>query len=197
MLLHFSAFLKVIMVAFSLFVCASNSTSLLANEAKKEEEGAAKEPVSKVKKLPGGYVHNWTPFPTLEAKGIFSEELLQIPPEKGYASVVIFVASWCERCQRLIGRFEQMRSNFKDLPVRLVYVFSHDTLADAQGFAKEHKVAGQGLMGSHEVLKGFHNPPLPSIYIGDRRGWLLQRYLDADVKDIVETERILKLMTAI
>ena len=139
----------------------------------------------------------WKKFPGLAGKSIFSEELVQVHPEPGQATVVIFVASWCERCQRLIGAFEGLRERYKDLPVRVVYVFSHDTLADAQGFAKEYKLKGQAVLSNHDILKSFHNPPLPSIYVGDRHGWLFKRFLDSDAKEIEETGRLLTMMTKI
>lgn len=183
----------------AVFFCLIGPATLAFSEEPAKKEGAAGGEAAKpqLKRLPGGYVHNWIGFPNFSGKSVFSEETIQVAPEKGYVSIVIFIASWCERCQRLIAPFEQLREEFKDLPVHVVYVFSHDTLADSQGFSKEHQIKGQGLLGNHDILKAFHNPPLPSIYIGDRWGWLLDRFLDVEIKDIEETRRLVRLMTAI
>lgn len=207
-----SCFSSILVTALAFFTFIQIALAEEHSAKKEGEHGAAKseegkgghgaettegEAAIKLKKMPGGYVHSWITFPTISGKSVFSEEQIQIQPEKGFVSVVVFIASWCERCQRLVESFEKLRNDFKDSPVRIIYVFSHDTIADAQGFSKEHKLQGQSILSNHEILKSFHNPPLPSIYLADRRGWLLQRYLDAEAKDIAETRKLLKMMTAI
>jgi hypothetical protein len=52
------------------------------------------------------------------------------------------------------------------------------------------------MLANHEILKAFHNPELPSIYVGDRHGWMLTRYLKAQTAELSKLDGVLKTLTS-
>ncbi len=144
---------------------------------------------------PTRYVHQWIPMPKLVATDLRSQDGVSISTRKGRSMVVFFIASWCEPCQNISGQLLNLTSRFSRLPVDFYFVFSHDTLEDARGFMAEHKIP-QGYLAEFATLKNFNNPELPSIYVGDRQGWLLTRKLKAEPKDIRDLQETLEYLTA-
>ena len=53
----------------------------------------------------------------------------------------------------------------------------------------------RALLANYDVLKAYHNPDLPTIYVGDRHGWLATRYVKAKAQDLEDLSRFLDLMT--
>ena len=140
------------------------------------------------------YVHNWVPLPTIEGHDLNGKAVKQ-SPERGLLDVIIFIASWCIQCQQLIGYIQDLDKKYTDRHTRFTYIFSHDLKSDAQGFAKAFKI-DSAIVASHDILKAYHNPELPSIYIGDRHGWLLARYLKATPKELKKIDEVISYLTA-
>lgn len=124
------------------------------------------------------YVHHWIELPPLDGKAIATGEPTVVKSEKGRPTVLIFLASWCLPCQKLTRSFEALRLKYEKRNTRFVYVFTHDTRPDAVAFAKHHKLGGEKILASREALKAYHEPELPTIYVGDRAGWLVERYVN-------------------
>jgi thiol-disulfide isomerase/thioredoxin len=164
------------------------------SEHGKDGEGEA-EP-----KAPSGpsdrYVHKWIPFPPFLGAALpKADGQRTIEPQAGRATVVLFLASWCEPCQRLVPKFRDLEKRYSRLSVDFHYVFTHDTLEDAGGFMKEFGIES-GVLGSLEILKTYHNPDLPTIYLGDRHGWLMGRYVKAGPEAVEQLDEVLKYLTA-
>jgi thiol-disulfide isomerase/thioredoxin len=115
---------------------------------------------------------------------ILSRENFTYKTKRGRATMVFFVASWCESCQQLMPQIKIVANKFARSYTDVIYVFAHDTKADAAGFAKEHKLAGRLLLANHEILKAFKNPTLPSVYIGDRYNYIANRYIKFTTTDL-------------
>jgi len=143
-----------------------------------------------------GYFHSWESFPTLTGRALGQDNILRFEPEKGVAQVVVFLASWCLPCQQLMPEFKKMEKNFENRFTKLVYVFAHDTQADALGFKKYHAIGDNAIMGTPQILKDFNQPELPSIYISDRHKWLVMRKLNTKWEDLKDIENFLLLHTA-
>ena len=156
-----------------------------------------KEPISFDIKSYGkanGYVNNWIPLPEIKGKTIFNDAIT-LKPEPGVANVIIFIASWCVKCQQIIGFIQDLEKKY-DLPsIKFTYVFSHDLQEDSYGFAKEYHIKN-GIVTNHKILHDYHNPDLPSIFIGDRNGWLLHRMIDVSTNDLGKLDNILHLLSA-
>lgn len=143
--------------------------------------------------LTPNYVHRWASFPKIEAADLKGSSLTIIP-ERGYASVVLFLASWCIPCQEIVDVFKKVEKKYADYPVRFYYVFAHDTKDDIRGFATEFGLGNRVLVASHDLLKSFSNPELPTIFVGDRDKFLLTRYEKTTIKDLANLDELLDVL---
>lgn len=143
-----------------------------------------------------GYVHDWQSFPTISGKILGENKKLTIRAREGQALVAIFIASWCLPCQKLINNIKELEKKYKTRHTRFVYIFAHDTEADAVGFSKTYKLTGNNLLADVKLMKRFHQPQLPSIYVADRRTWLAWRSLETSKKDLTKLDNFLEYHTA-
>jgi hypothetical protein len=79
----------------------------------------------------------------------------------------------------------------------LLFVFSHDTKQDAAAFAKEHQLTTPALMSNVEILTDFKNPELPSVYIGDKWGYLADRFIKIQKSDIDALDAVIAKITTL
>ena len=142
------------------------------------------------------YVHDWIKMPEVSGQSVRDSSSTTIRSHSGQVSVVIFLASYDEPSQQLILDFLRIERKYQPLHANFFYVFSHDTRDDALGFMEEFKIK-DGILSNHEILKQYHNPDLPTIYIGDRNGWLTRRFKEFDTQKIAELEVFLKHATAL
>jgi thiol-disulfide isomerase/thioredoxin len=108
--------------------------------------------------------------------------------------IVVFLASWCVPCQNLMPAISEIEKALHPSQVKVAYVFAHDAESDALGFAAEYGI-NQPILADHELLKAFKNPPLPSIYLGDRNTWLAGRWHEPTPDDLVKLKGLVKGMT--
>ena len=142
------------------------------------------------------YPNNWLPLPKLVGHQPNKKTTETVSPVKGEVTVYVFIASWCVPCQVLVDQIHTLKGRLGNRPYRILYVFAHDTEEDASGFSKEHKIK-DGLMASKETLKAFNNPVLPTIYVGDRDGWMTTRYVDSKPADVESLEQFIRSATHI
>lgn len=179
---------------FVILVALMMTESVLA-EKKSDQAGTVKEAVP-APADPDKYIHNWIPMPSFAAPVLPNQgEQLKITATPGRVLALVFLASWCEPCQERLPQILLLDKKYSRLHTDFVYVFAHDTPQDAEGFMREFKIPN-AVLASYEALKAFHNPELPSIYIGDRHGWLATRFLDAKPADIERLDHLLKYMNA-
>ncbi len=179
-------------------LCASSFASGIEKPKAETKEGAAPAtPVVDAEALEPSdhYVNKWIPMPAFAATEVLTQEATQIGVKKGRAQVILFLASWCEPCQQLMGDYIRLQKKFSRLNTDFIYVFAHDTRDDAEGFMKEYGMK-EGYLANHEVLKAFHNPELPTIYVADRHGWLATRMVKATTKDVDGLAEFLRPITA-
>jgi thiol-disulfide isomerase/thioredoxin len=111
-------------------------------------------------------------------------------------SVLIFVASWCEPCQQLVPLLKPVVARYRQLDADFMFVFAHDTRDDALGFSKEYGIQ-PSILATDEALKAYKNPDLPTIYVGDRRGFMATRYKLAKAADVEALDAFLRTQTAL
>lgn len=139
-------------------------------------------------KASGKYVKQWVAFPGLTLKDLATGEPSPVEASKGRIQLLVFIASWCVPCQRIIDDFEKLDVKHGSKYTDLIYVFAHDTEADARAFAKFHKISGKAYLGTAKMLEDFHQPELPSVYASDRWGWMAFRKLNVGESDLVELD---------
>lgn len=142
------------------------------------------------------YVHHWLPFPPFKAMNISSREPREMSASEGRVMVLVFLASWCVPCQQQIREFKKIEDAYRDRFTDFVYIFAHDTEADARGFSSVYKIGDNAMLASASVLETFHQPELPSFYVSDRYKWLILRRLNTNKQDIVDLENFLSVHTA-
>ena len=136
-------------------------------------------------------------FPSFSAQVLGETTKLNFKPERGRAVMIFFVASWCEPCQVLMMEFKQLARKYANTNTDIYFVFSHDTKDDASGFVKEYQLPQKSLMANTDILTVFKNPELPSVYIGDRWGYLADRFLKIKKPDIDRIDQSLSQITAL
>lgn len=170
---------------------------LLVSELAHANSAPAKEAAAEPQKPRGPsrhYVHQWIAMPSFSGHGLLDDDV-DFAPRKGRAAVIVFIASWCEPCQKVMPKLQLLEKRYKNLHTDFVYVFAHDTKEDAQGFMKEYGVS-DAVLGNNEILKAYKNPELPTVYVGDRKGWMMTRYVRTDNADLDELDRLLRYVTA-
>lgn len=179
-------------VAFLIF--SFSTPTLLASgggDTKEAEVEAAKAAQALEFQITEKYRHQWVRFPDISGRDLRKGEEVTIQPKKGQAVVAFLVASWCLPCQKLAPSMELIRKKFNSPSARIVFVFAQDTYKDAQGFMKTHKIEGEAILADKATLKVFHEPELPSVYMGDRTNWLALRYLKVNRDQLQELSEIL------
>lgn len=136
-------------------------------------------------------------FPKFSGESITSDETLAFKPTRGNSVVVIFIASWCEPCQVLMPELKQLARKHNRQGNQVFFVFSHDTKQDAAAFAKEHQLTIPSLMANVEILTNFKNPELPSVYVGDKWGYLADRFIKIQKADVDALDSVIAKITAL
>ncbi len=121
------------------------------------------------------YIHKWIILPSFAATSVTSDETLQISAKPGRITILVFLASYCLACQQLLPAIRDIEDKFAERFTDTVYIFTHDTAQDAQAFANQYGIK-KGVQADHTVLGLYHNPPTPTIYVGDRHGWMVTRF---------------------
>lgn len=137
------------------------------------------------------YVSEWNSLPTSQIPSLERNQSLEIKPSRGEATVMIFLASWCDTCQDLIQDFKRLERKYSDVYVRFFFVFSHDTRDDALGFYREYHMRAPAGLANHDILRQYKNPPLPTIYVADKNSWLTSRYENVTPENLRDLDRYL------
>ncbi len=130
------------------------------------------------------YVNRWLRAPDIKGQSLDGKDA-ELIPKPGFVDVHFFLASWCIPCQRLTKKIKSIVAHYAPYNVRFNFIFAHDRAEDAGLFAKAYSI-DHGILANAQILKNFHNPPLPTIYMSDKNGWFLSRYVnpsDADLKN--------------
>lgn len=178
-------------ILFFCLLLPLQSTKLLAEEETKKES----KPLSIEERLDRRMKEKETPwkkFPAIEANNISGSSTVKIVPKKGEALVLVFLASWCVPCQLMIGELKRMERKHNNSFSRFVYIFTHDTKADASAFIKTHQL-GTAVLATRKIIELFNQPSLPSIFVADRQSLMVMRRLGFDEKGLNEVDRFLDL----
>ncbi|MBP9708155.1 MAG: TlpA family protein disulfide reductase [Oligoflexales bacterium] len=187
-------------------ICLALNTSNIAYAESGAAKPAAPAETAASTPVPDGisesYVHQWIKFPHISAQKVVSAELNSVVKKldhkivKGEANVVFFIASWCIPCQELISAMKDLEQKYHAGAVNFIYVFTHDTSADAAQFIEKNPLSN-AVLANDEVLRFFRNPPLPSFYVGDKHGWLTMRRTKFNAQALKELDDFLKLQTVL
>lgn len=167
-----------------------------SGESKSEHSESTEEKGPKEVVASTGYVHEWIKFPTIRAKSLTNNAEIGTGSELGIINVVVFMASWCLPCQKISEELKNLETRYKPIEVNFLYVFAHDLENDASAFAREYNI-NNAILANFDLLKTFHDPELPSIYLSDRQGWIVNRYKNATPESLKDMDNFLKWISAI
>ena len=155
----------------------------------KEKERTAKGVVT------GNYVHNWHKLPNIKAVNIQTQKVMNYRPDFGKATVILFLASWCIPCQKIVPAILDLEKNFEGRAVEFVYIFSHDASDDIVNFLKGYDIKSLAFKVNLKITSDFHQPALPTIYVADRFNWLTMRFTNFNLKDMAVLKDYLEIHT--
>ncbi len=168
---------------------ASKADPHTAPDAAKEGDVEPAKPLGPSRKYNPGAVQ---PFPAeITGKDVLTGRDATYKVTPGRGTIVVFIASWCEPCQQIMPQLKQVTSRYSSLYTDVVFIFAHDTVEDARGFAKEHKLSGNLFVATHDILKTFKNPMIPAVYVGDRYNYMGHRFIKMTAKDTLELDSYL------
>ncbi len=180
------------MRSFFLFIFINFFSSSYAQTP--QEKDLTMESKAKSSKHTKDYVHRWTTFPPIEGETLENVKFLQ-KHERGQVDVLFFIASWCVPCQETLRYMKELESRYNKINTRFLYVFSHDRIKEAKQFSEKFNLKNV-VVATHEILKNFHNPNLPGVYVSDRDGWLLERFIKANKDDFKKLDQTLHKLNA-
>jgi len=137
------------------------------------------------------------PFPSFDGDLIAKPSSVSFKPRKGHAVMVIFISSWCEPCQVLMPELKQLAKKYSTDSSEVYFVFAHDTKPDAAGFIKEHQLTAPAVISNVELLTNFKNPELPSVYVGDKWGYMADRFIKISKNEIDNLDDVMSKVTAL
>ncbi|MFK7873313.1 MAG: TlpA family protein disulfide reductase [Oligoflexales bacterium] len=143
----------------------------------------------KEKKGGATYVHEWVECPKVYGYNLQGEAVPQKAPN-GDMHIIILYASWCVPCQNQLKHLMKIEKEMTPRGMTFSWLFAHDLQADVEGFAKAHGLK-HPILATKDTVAGLHNPGLPSIYICDRHGWLLHRYMKMKNEDVMKVREFL------
>lgn len=176
---------------------ASIGVSAVAFAAKAPEpEEQADKPDPNSFKPTNGYVHQWNRLPEISGTDLLTRKRVRFGRRPGVVSVPVFIASWCTLCRKIIEDVKKLAEVYPKSFFEIIYVFAHDTQRDALAFAKEYQLE-PAVLADMALLQDYHNPDLPTLYLGDRRGWMAKRCERCKAEGLKDFERSVRLLTAL
>jgi thiol-disulfide isomerase/thioredoxin len=138
----------------------------------------------KVKK----YLAEWIRLPDIEGS-LANGEADILKHRKVYVYVVFFLASWCIPCQNFTADLKKLENEFAPLNVRFKYIFNHDLQSDMKGYIKAHRLnKDNAILATNDTLLSYRDPTLPAIFVADKHGWIVNRFMGTKQKALDATE---------
>ena len=141
------------------------------------------------------YVHDWEAVKPIVGDRIGVAGNLEFQPRLGHMSVLVFLAPWNEPSQNMMRDLQKLEKQYAPLHTEFVYIFAHTTPEDAEGFYRHFNLS-RAMMANDDILKTYNVDHLPTIYVGDKNGWLTRHHIETTLADIKSLGDYLKYQTA-
>ena len=133
-------------------------------------------------------------LPTTNSTADVSFDLQQY---KGKVLILDFWASWCVPCRRSFPWMNEMHKKYEGQGLVIVGVNMDAEAADAEKFLREFPAEFQIIEDSNgELAKKFDVIAMPSSYVIDRNGDVVERHLGFKVKRQGEYESLIQSVLA-
>jgi thiol-disulfide isomerase/thioredoxin len=182
-----------ILFFFGVFVITTNGYSQAPQDPDKRPVDPRNNP--KAFEPSDHYVHDWEPVKPMVGDRVGVSGTLEFEPQKGHMSVLIFLAPWNEPSQNMMHDLQKLEKKYAPLAADFVYVFAHTTPEDAEGFYRHFNLS-RAMMANDDIMKTYHVDHLPTIYVGDKYGWLTKHHKETTLADVKDLGEYLKKQTA-
>ena len=142
------------------------------------------------------YINSWISMRPIVGKSIFDGSTVTISAEQGISYLIFFISSWCTSCKTKIDELKKLQDTHEKLYTKVIYAFSHDTLEDARDFSKKHDIQRNSILVDDGTIGAYSNPHIPSIFVVDRKSWIIDAYQSLDSKNLADIDEILNLINS-
>lgn len=133
------------------------------------------------------------PAPALSLPGV-DGRTVSLADFKGKVVLLDFWATWCEPCLSELPDLKRLHGDFKGRGFSVLGVSLDEDPQDVPPFIRENKVPYPVLFNGSEPPPGYSLPGIPSAFLIDRGGLIVERYFGPKSYDRVarDVERVLK-----
>ncbi len=142
------------------------------------------------------YINSWISMRPIIGKNIFDGSSITISAEQGVSYLIFFISSWCTSCKTKINEFKKLQDTHEKLYTKVIYAFSHDTMEDARAFSKKHDIQKNSVLVDDGTIGAYSNPHIPSIFVVDRKSWIIDAYQSLDPENLADIDEILNLINS-
>jgi thiol-disulfide isomerase/thioredoxin len=114
-------------------------------------------------------------------------EPVRLSDSAGQVRLVDFWATWCAPCREEIPMLNELQANYGERGFRVLAISDpDDELNLIREFVDEHEVEYLNLVGTAEVTQSYQVPGLPTAYLVDGEGRVIEKFFGAKPRRVLE-----------
>jgi peroxiredoxin len=114
---------------------------------------------------------------------------------KGKVLLIDFWATWCAPCVEEIPMLQELHRKYRDRGFEILAIAEEEATV-LQDFVREHGIDYPNLVGTADVASAYHVLGLPSAFLVDREGRIVERWQGPKPAKVLE-EKIQGLLGAV
>jgi thiol-disulfide isomerase/thioredoxin len=111
--------------------------------------------------------------------------MVRLSDSAGQVRLIDFWATWCAPCREEIPMLNELHEGYRDQGLTILAISDEDAEIVAP-FAEEYKVAYTNLVGGDEIFTEYGAPALPTAYLLDRDGRIVETFVGPKPKKVLE-----------
>jgi peroxiredoxin len=118
---------------------------------------------------------------------------------RGYVLVLEFFATWCDGCKESLPHLISLNSQYNRQGLQVLGLnpgVRGDTLGVVQRFIREKKINFPVALADTDLLLDYGVQPIPAIFIIDRKGVLVQKFVGFNPQIVERMETTIKALLA-
>ena len=113
--------------------------------------------------------------------------VIRLADSNGKIRLVDFWATWCVPCRKEVPMFNELQELYRDDGFEIVGIAEFNDSPEAvREFLTENKVAYRNVLGTEEVTKAYKVFALPSAYLVDREGNIVESFVGPKPRKVLE-----------
>jgi peroxiredoxin len=118
---------------------------------------------------------------------------------RGYVLVLEFFATWCEGCNESLPHLISLNRQYNGQGLQILGLnpgVRGDTLGVVQRFIREKKINFPVALADYDLLHDYGVQPIPAIFIIDKKGVLVQKFVGFNPQIVEKMEATIKTLLA-